>query len=208
MQGSAPIGMDDAELLRRVLAGDKLAQTRFVRRLEPVVRGVVRYRLRLWPGRRIGERGQDDIVNDVWGQLFDDDCARIRSWDAGRSSLESLIKNFAVWRVNESERKELNRLGLFGRPVSEDEAPEPEGAPRPDEILEARELARRLLACVEETFTTDLARRMVRLILREQRTTDAIVEVTQMNRQQIFRWRHRLLAGARECWERIRNATA
>ncbi|MEQ8275018.1 MAG: hypothetical protein RMA76_09335 [Deltaproteobacteria bacterium] len=204
----AESGMDDGELLRRVLAGDELAKTRFVRRLEPIVRGVVRYRLRAWPGRRIGERGQDDIVNDVWRQLFDDDCARIRGWDAERSSLESLIKNFAVWRVSEYERKELRRLGLFGRPVSEDEAPEPEGATRPDEILEARELARRILACVEEAFTTDLARRMVRLILREQRTTDAVVETTQMSRQQIFRWRHRLLARARECWERIRDANA
>ncbi len=200
--------MDDAELLKRVLAGDELAQTRFVRRLEPIVRGVVRYRLRLWPGRRIGELGADDIIHEVWEQLFDDDCARMRDWDEKRSSLESLMKRFTVWRVTEFERKELRRHGLVGRPVSEDEAPELESATRPDELIEARELARRLLACVEEVLKTDLARRMVRLVLREQRTTDAIVEITGMNRQQVFRWRHRVFARARECWERIRDANA
>lgn len=185
-------------LIERALSGEVEAQRELVMRLTPVITSVARRELARVRGGRVGVRELEDLVHDVFVALLADDGRALRRYD-GRTKMRALFRVYARSRIRDIARKEHRRGALLGRPIDESEVAHLEGnEPRPDQVAEAHQLARRLRTEVEAAFATPLGRTMTDLLLIEQASTDDVQARTGKTRQQVFRWRSRVLGVARE----------
>ncbi len=186
-------------LIERVLEGDAAAWDELVELLTPVFVAVARHELSRNLGGRVGVRDVDDLVHEVFLALISDRGRTLRRYD-GRTDVRTLFKVYARSRIRDIARKENRRRALLGRRVDVDEAYDLETpTPRPDQIVEARELAASIRRGVSEAHRTPLARVMTELVLFEQASTDDVQAKTGKTRQQIFRWRSRIMQTARAC---------
>lgn len=192
----------DGRLVEQVLAGDPAARTELVDRLTTIIRSQANLGLRGFSDRRMGGRDADDLVNEVFAAMFEDGGAALRKYDP-QYSLEQFAYVFAKSRILDIARKEYRRLELGGHPVADDEHQLRGHLPTPAELTECRDFANRIMACVRAKFSTELAGEMIDLTLVRQLSTDEIQSRTGMTRQQVFRWRSRLLQQARSCWRKI-----
>lgn len=198
--------LSDEALLVRVLHGDEPAKEELVRRVDDYVRPVMRLELRRWPSAKLDAQDVDDLCNEVYAMLFADEMRALAKWDVSRSSLGTIASIYARSRFREWARKHLRRRGLEGVPVPPDEEPEAgDDAHRPDVLVQARSLANAIVACVLAAFPTPLAKDMIELLLVRDLDTDEVVRITKKPRPQIFRWRSRLKAKARECWHKVQG---
>ncbi len=194
---------EQRRLVERTLAGDQLAQRQLVAVLRSIFEAVATVELKPWRSRRIGTMGKDDLVSEVFAALFKNDARALRSFDAERGSLETFGFVFARSRIRELTKKQLRRQAIIGTPVSVEDAPPTASGTRPDELAEAKDLARAVLECVRAAFKTELGQRMVRLILERLLDLDDIEAESGMSRRQVYQWRNRVFSRAATCKDEI-----
>jgi len=190
--------LSDEELIREALT-DARAQKALVERLSPLVRAPVRIALRRWPNNAIAGQEEQDLVNEIFAQLFADGGRDLERYEASRGTLKNYVSMYARSRIHELEKKELRRSELFPHPEPLDavDAPAQKG-PGPDEVVIAAQQAKKVRDCLQKRLSTERARKMLRLILDLGLSTDEIQEMG-IDRPSIFRWRSTILTNAREC---------
>jgi RNA polymerase sigma factor (sigma-70 family) len=83
----------DAELIRQTLARNRQAEQRFVQRVGPVIRARV---VRCTQGRGLGALTTEDLVQQVFVHLWQDNARRLRDWQVERGSLEGYVTTIAA----------------------------------------------------------------------------------------------------------------
>ena len=184
--------MNESELLRRCIAGDRAAWETFVHRHVDLLYGMVR---RLMPAGAGGTRNTDaeDVVQAVFLKLWEDDRRRLRGF-RGTSRL-------STWLVAVARREALDRLRRDARHrdhtaeagqqalerLQEDlRALEPSP---PEAQLVAREAARSFAAAVETLPPRD--RLLVRLVYEDGCTYREAANVLQARENSIGPWLRR-----------------
>lgn len=186
--------MDDSALLEHVLGGDAAATRRLVGALVPVVQARVARTL----VRRRGGSGRDvrqeveDLVQEVFAALFENDARVLRAWDASRGlSLASFCG-----LVAEREAASILRSGRRS-PWSADatEAEEIEralgSAPPAAGALESREQILRVLDRAREALSP-LGLEMLQRLVVEEEDVDVVCASTGMTPDAVYAWRSRL----------------
>lgn len=176
--------MDDTELVRRALSGDPAATRRLVVAVLPVVQARVTRVL----ARRRNKSGRDvrqeveDLAQEVFAALFDEDGRALRAWDASRGLS---LANFCGL-VAEREAASILRSGRRS-PWSAD--------PTDTDDLE-RDLARReqlelLVDRVREALSPRGLEMFERLVVREE-SVEAVCAATKMSPDAVYAWRSRI----------------
>jgi RNA polymerase sigma factor (sigma-70 family) len=186
----------DPELIRAALEGDRRAIDDLVDRLTPVVQArVARLLLSRAGARGLDVRAQvEDLTQEVFLSLFDDDGRVLASWDPERGlSLE----NF-VGLVAHRQTVSLLRSGVTS-PFTEDATEERELLQlvdaTADGALEQRMASRETLLMVLDQLQLSLAPRSLdlfeRLFLKEE-SVESISASTGLSRDAVYAWRSRL----------------
>jgi hypothetical protein len=122
-----PIPKDSAaekRLVDRCLVGDELAVSQLIKAYQPFLLFVISKEL--W--RRRHHTGDDeDIAARVWESLFEDNCGRLRAYDAVRTRLSHFLAARARQQVStwlrhhrrDEKTQQLADFGLFIDPKAE-----------------------------------------------------------------------------------------
>lgn len=208
MSSDDSTGDDDGQLIRSALANPK-AQRALIAQLDIFVRAPIRIALRRWPGQMIAGMDQDDLVNEIFSQLFADSGRDLLRYDKARGSLKTYVSVYSRFRLRDIEKKELRRTTLFPNPEQlSEEAIDSIGQNHspPDEVAIASQLANMVRDCVGKKLTTVRSREWLRLLYDQGMTTDEL-EGMGYDRPTIFRWRSAIISAARECFEFIQRET-
>lgn len=182
------------ELVARAIAKDPAAIRAFVGLVGPVVHGRVAKALARRRGRetkRDVNQEIDDLVQEVFLALFDDDAKTLRAWDPKRSPLGAfvaLVADHQVFSIFRSGRR---------RPWSDDldvvAEPEPEAneAGSPELRVASREMLDALLDRLRAELTPKGFDVFVRLYVDEQTVEKASADLG-MTADAIYAWRARL----------------
>jgi RNA polymerase sigma-70 factor (ECF subfamily) len=191
---------EDVRLIVQSLESPRV-QNKLIARLDPLVRGPVRIALRRWRNGRIGNLDQDDLVSEVFAQLYADGGRDLKLYDPSRGTLENFISMYTRSRLRDLQKKEMRREKLFPAPGPMGDAAEelPHNGALPDAIIEAQQEAKKVRECLDKKMATPRAQEMVKLLIDFGLTTDDIVKLG-FDRQAVFRWRSTILAAIRECW--------
>lgn len=190
-----PVHVNKPLLLSKLRAKKKL-----IEQLRPVVLAPVRIILRRWPGGRLANLDEDDLVSEIFAALFADDEYHLKQYDASRGTLENYVSMFARSRLRDIQKKEIRRRALFPEPTPIDDSAEQvaHNDPQPDVLAEMSEEYEKIRECLERKLTTPRAKEMVGLLVDLRLSTDDIVEMGH-DRQAVFRWRSTILAAIHEC---------
>jgi RNA polymerase sigma-70 factor (ECF subfamily) len=80
--------MDDFQLITKVISGDHSAAEMFVVRYSRAIMGV------FGKFRSLTKQDAEDLLQEVFGRLFEEDCAALRDWRGG-TALAAYIKRIA-----------------------------------------------------------------------------------------------------------------
>jgi len=187
---------EDHRLVRRALEGEAEAAAALIRRLMPVIRSRTRVMLSR-DGRKLGASEGDDLVQEVWLKLVEDDGRRLRAFDAERgASLEGYVGLLA-----QSEIRQLLRMRAAkkrgGHLVAIEAAEELRAdIASPEEATLAGQLARRL----GEHLDTELPARgrlVFRYAFHDHLEADEVARILGVTVQVIYNWQHKIRAAAR-----------
>jgi len=145
--------MDDAELVTRVLAGDRRAVEALVGRLWPLLGRLAR---ELCPGN---EALADDLVQEAWTHVQADGWALLRKW-RGEASLLALLCMACRNRMRDRLRRERRWASWvvpMEGPDEGNDAPADWPDPHADVVRDCwrAELRRRLEACLDRLSERD-----------------------------------------------------
>jgi RNA polymerase sigma-70 factor, ECF subfamily len=201
----APQGKTDSELVHGALAGQRAAVARLVARLTPVIQArVARSLLRYKPGSGRVRQDVEDLAQDVFLHLFEDDGRVLRSWDPARGlSLE----NFAGLVA---ERHAISALRTGKRnPWREEEAEDTVlaavaagSSAEPEVEVASADFLSRLYARLRESLTP-LGLHLFELLYVEQRTVDEVCAATSLSAEAVYAWRSRLRRAARSLGQEL-----
>jgi RNA polymerase sigma-70 factor (ECF subfamily) len=184
---------EDLLVVERACAGDAAHVERLVARLLPVVRSVMRNRLRgaADPGSMV-----EDGTQELFLRLFADRGRVLRRWSpAAGLPLEryvalvadrlavSLVRAWARGRDHATLEEVANTLTA--------------GDPPPDQWLHSRQ-ALGLLFDALAARLSPLGRRLFELLFVEERSTESICEATGISADSVYAWRSRLRRRALE----------
>ena len=194
----------DRELVSAALDGERRAVARLVARLTPVIQArVARCVLRFRAGSGRVRQDVDDLAQDVFLRLFEEDGRVLRSWDPTRGlSLE----NFAGLVA---ERHAISHLRTGKRnPWREEEAAEemlaelPSAAVEPAQEVASADFMSRLHERLRETLTP-LGMHLFELLYVEERTVEEVCSATALSTDAVYAWRSRLRRTARELCQQL-----
>lgn len=172
----------DAELVRRCLKGDWAA---FAARFAPLAAWVVR-RTAEARGMRLKADEAEDIQQDVFVALFEDDCHRLRQFDPGKGlSAASWVGLVA----RQAALKHLSRRKGEGTPLPETAAPAQEGA-------EASESLARLRGALERLPPREAL--CLRLLMERGLPASEAAAVLKVSRQRVYELKDRAVQRLRE----------
>lgn len=179
------------ELVARAIARDAAAVRALVGALGPVIHGRIAKALYR---RRAGRDIQDeleDMTQEVFLHLFDDDAKVLRSWDAERSPLGAFVSLIADHHVFSKFRSRARR------PWSNDidELPEPDLHASDVHSPELRVSSRQALDAMLERLRAELSPKgfdvFVRLYVEEQ-SIERVSQDLGMSADALYAWRSRL----------------
>jgi len=183
----------DRELVSAALEGERQAVARLVARLTPVIQArVARCVLRFRAGSGRARQEVDDLAQDVFLRLFEEDGRVLRSWQPARGlSLENFVGLVA-------ERHSISYLRTGKRnPWREEEADEealaavPSGRVEPGDEVASADFMARLYERLRETLSP-LGMRLFELLYVEERTVDEVCAATALSADAVYAWRSRL----------------
>ena len=182
-------------VVRRALGGDRAAVTALVDHLTPVVQArVARVLLRCAPtasGRDI-QQEVEDLTQEAFLALFDDDGRILRAWDPARGLS---LRNFAGLVA---ERQTLNALASKRRnPWTDVPTPDEHLAPAEADRLdpEVRAGSRELLQRVADRLRAELSPTGLHIfeaLLVRSRSVPEVMAETGLSRDALYVWRCRL----------------
>lgn len=182
------------EELQRALTGETSALERLVERLTPVVQArVARSLLRDGRARQSGSFRSvvEDLVQQVFVDLFDDDARVLRDWQAERGlSLENFVGLVAERRVCSTLRR-TRRNPFTEEPTEVESMDRSSREASPERRTAARERLHQLLAGLRAELSPLGWRVFELLFLHEASVEEAGIQ-TGLSRDAIYAWRSRL----------------
>lgn len=190
----AALGLSGDLEVTRFIRGDRAAARTMLRRLTPVIQARVRSTLR----RRSSPLSPDDIVQEVWVALMQDDKRLLRRYDPARgSSLEGYIGGIAdrvagdAVRRSRAEKRDVGRT-VNGLPAQVEDA---RTAPVDRPILD-RDLLQRLFEHLEGTLPRK-GRLVLRYVFGDGLSTSETADALGVTQQVVHNWKFRIRRDAR-----------
>ncbi len=185
-------GLD--ELLAASLDGDAVTTRRLVDRLVPVVWSRVTRVARLGRRRTAEQVNQlgEDLMQEVFAQLFRDDARLLRAWSPERGlSLEGYVGLVATNHAASVLRS--GRRGAWREDATDDDelARAAGASPSPSARIDARDTLEHLGERLRAELSP-LGVRMFELLVVEERSTAEICAMLCMNADALYAWRSRL----------------
>ncbi len=203
-------------MIDEALAGGALAARRLTEALLPTVHFRVARQLMRRQGRAGGRdvrQEVEDMVQDVFFELFRDDGKRLRSWDPARGlSLENFVGMIAEQRVIATLRSD--RRSPWTEDPSDAEALEagsnhqPRRATGPSErVVSARQRIDQTLGALRASVSPQ-GYRIFEMLFVEQRDTDEVCEELGLQPGAVYTWRSRLRKRVAEIGEELDRVKA
>lgn len=177
----------------RFIRGDRSAARSMLRRLTPVIQARVRSTLR----RRSSSLSPDDVVQEVWLSLMQDDKRLLRRYDPSRgSSLEGYVGGIAdrvagdAVRRSRAGKRDVART-VSGLPIQVEDRAAPIDRP----VLD-RDLIERLFAHLEESLPRK-GRLVLRCIFGDGLSTSETASALGVSQQVVHNWKFRIRKDAR-----------
>ncbi len=177
----------------RLLRGDPGAARSILRRLTPVIQARVRATLR----RRSSALSPDDVVQEVWVALMQDDRRLLRRYDPSRgTSLEGYVGGIAdrvagdaVRRSRAAKRDAAKTVGGLPMQIEDDAAPV-------DTSVLDRDLLKRLFDHLEGALPRK-GRLVLRYVFGDGMSTRETAETLGVTQQVVHNWKFRIRKDAR-----------
>ncbi len=192
------------ELVRLALDGDADAQRRLIERLTPEIHFSVVKMLRCWrtgpaSGRDLRQE-IEDMVQEVFLELFEDDFKALRRWDPDRLNLCGYVSYIARIRTAEVLRSRRS-------PWRDDPTPDTSldrEAPRenPEGEIAWRDLLSKVYLCLFKGFSPYDAQLFDLLLVRLVSPQEVAAKVKKTV-DAIYQWRSRLYKKARKCRDKL-----
>ncbi len=194
--GVAALDREDLETIERACAGDPARVAQLVARLLPVVRAVMRNRLRGAAGTSDPSALVEDGIQELFLRLFADRGCVLRRWSpAAGLPLERYVALVAD-RLAVSLVRAWRR-GLEHRPIEEVSDTLSAVEPPPEQWLQSRQALTLLFEALTARLSP-LGRRLFELLFVEERSTESICEDTGISADSVYAWRSRLRRRALE----------
>lgn len=191
-------------LVDRALEGDLDAQRGLVDELTPTIHWEAAKMLRKW--RTGSAAGRDlrqeieDMVQEVFVELFEEDGKTLRAWDPKRLPLEAWVGYIAKIRTAEVLRS--RRSPWRERPEDPADLPKPAVRRTPEDDTLSRDELRKVHLCLLADFGPDDAHLFELFFLRQASPKD-VAATTEKTMAAVYKWRSRLYAKAKECREKV-----
>lgn len=188
----------EQRLVAQALAGHEPALASLVELLTPVVQArVARAMFNHRPAVGQSIRQQvEDLTQEVFLTLFDDDARVIRSWSSSRGlSLQNFV-GLVAQRRTISILRTGKRSPWREDPTLDDQLDAAASDPGPEDQTASREEMRLLLHRLKEELSP-LGWQLFDLLFIQERSVDTARSVTGMSRDAIYAWRSRLRKLAR-----------
>lgn len=205
--------MDNNQLqneIRRALGGDDAALTRLVDLLTPVVqarvaRGLLRRRVGLAAGRDVRQE-VEDISQEIFLALFEDDAKVLRSWEPRRGlSLENFV-GLVAERQTASILRSGKRSPWKEDPTLVDELDRRAQGADPEDVAASREELRMLVERLREKLSP-LGRHLFELLYLRELSVAEVAEVTDMSADAVYQWRSRLRRQAQNLFHDLSDSS-
>lgn len=194
------------ELVNQALDGVAAAQRRLIEILTPEIHFSVAKMLRSW--RRGTAAGRDlrqeieDMVQEVFLELLEDDGKALRRWDPERLPLVAYVSYIARIRTAEVLRSRRSPWREEPNPTAELDREAP--TENPEKETASREELREIYLCLTKGFTEDDSH-IFDLLLMQEIPPQKAAEKTGKSVAAIYQWRSRLYKRARKCRDRLSN---
>ncbi|MBI4511949.1 MAG: sigma-70 family RNA polymerase sigma factor [Deltaproteobacteria bacterium] len=199
------------ELVHRALAGDAPSVRALVDALSPVIQARVARALRrraVGAGRRDSQQEVDDMTQEVFLSLFENQGRALRAWDPGRGL--SLV-NFAGF-LAERQVASILRNGRRS-PWKEDPTLSEDfdaldypavSAPGPEREVASREFLSTLLDRLREALTPK-GFQLFELLMVDERPVEDVCRITGLQADAVYTWRSRLAKVVRKLTAEIES---
>ena len=192
------------ELVSRALDGVVSDQRELIEHLTPEIHFSVTKMLRSW--RKGPASGRDlrqeieDMVQEVFLELLEDDGKTLRRWDPDRLSLSGYVSYIARIRTAEVLRSRRSPWREEPNPSSELDRVAPRE--NPEKETSSREELRHVYLCLIQGFTAQDAQLFDLLLVQEASPQEA-AETAGKSVDAVYQWRSRLYKRARKCRDRL-----
>lgn len=192
------------ELVARALAGDFEAQGRLVDKLSSEIHWSVAKMLRRWrtgpaAGRHLRQE-VEDMVQEVFLELFEDDGKTLRSWDPQRLPLEAFVGYVA--RIRTAEVLRSRRSPWREEPNPPEDLPVETLRRNPEHETLSHDELRKVHLCLTAGFQPEDAHLFELFFLRQVSPQEAAA-ATGRSVAAVYKWRSRLYQRARKCREEV-----
>jgi RNA polymerase sigma factor (sigma-70 family) len=188
------------ELVDRALDGDLDAQGRLVAELAPQIHWSVGKMLRRWRTGPAASRDLrqevEDMVQEVFLELFEDDGKTLRRWDPERLPLEGFVGYVA--RIRTAEVLRSRRSPWREEPQPAEDLPVPSVDRTPEANSLSRDELRKVHLCLTVGFQPEDAHLFEIFFLRQASPEEAAT-ATGRSLAAVYKWRSRLYGRARKC---------
>jgi len=187
-----PAVSDQGELVRRAIALEPEAVRALVTLLRPTIQvRVGRALMRTMRKGRSAAQEVEDMIQEVFLALFDNDCRALRAWDSTRplEPFVAIIADHEVASILRSGRRKPWRDDHDGA-IDVDTFTTHHGSP--ESIVGTTELYDSILARLRAELSPKGLELFTMLIVEEQPVED-VCAATSMNRDAVYAWRSRLL---------------
>jgi len=197
------------ELVDRALEGDLDAQGRLVSALTPEIHWSVAKMLRRWrtgvaAGRDLRQE-VEDMVQEVFVELFEDDGNTLRRWDPERLPLEGFVSYVA--RIRTAEVLRSRRSPWREDPNPADELPSGSVRRTPEDDALSQDQLRKVHLCLTAGFQPADAHLFELFFLRQVSPQEA-AEASGRSVAAVYKWRSRLYERARKCRDEVSKTSS
>ncbi len=189
----AALGISGDLEVTRFIRGDRNAARSMLRRLTPVIQSRVRSTLR----RRSSSLSPDDVVQEVWVTLMQDDKRLLRRYDPARgSSLEGYVGGIADRVTSDAVRRSRAGKRDVARTVSGLPSQVEDARGAVDRPILDRDLLERLFTHLEETLPRK-GRLVLRCVFGDGLSTREAADALGVSQQVVHNWKFRIRKDAR-----------
>ncbi|MCA9546712.1 MAG: sigma-70 family RNA polymerase sigma factor, partial [Myxococcales bacterium] len=183
----------DELLIRKALNGHGGALRALTQRVLPVVRSRAAAYLRR-RGGRLGAQDVDDLTQEIWLSLLEQDGRLLRAYDHSRGkSLEGyvgMVCRRELWRRNRAHLAERRGGGVDAAPI-EDAQHEAAATPDPEQATIGRDLLEGLSAFLMAELP-ERGQLVLKLIYEDHLGPADAAELMGVNTQVVYNWQHKI----------------
>ena len=192
------------ELVDRALEGEPDAQRQLVADLTPDIQWSVASMLRRWHTGSAAARDLrqevEDMVQEVFVELFQHDGRTLRRWDPERLPLEGFVSYVA--RIRTAQVLRSRRSPWREQPSAPEDLPMAAVHRTPEDNALSQDELRKVYLCVQAGLRASDLHLFDLFFVREQ-PVDAVAEAAGRTVAAVYKWRSRLYQRARKCRELV-----